>query len=88
MILREDVLLAKEEHPGALVLSHPECRSEAQEISDFCGSARRYAAQSPARSMIIGTEVGILHRLRKDNPRKQFFPAYEGAMCPNMKKNI
>jgi quinolinate synthase len=37
--------------------------------------------------MIIGTEVGILHRLEKENPDKEFFPAYEGAVCPNMKRN-
>jgi len=37
--------------------------------------------------MIIGTEVGVLHRLKKENPDKEFFPAYEGAVCPNMKKN-
>jgi quinolinate synthase len=47
----------------------------------------RYARESCARRFIIGTEEGLLHRLRKDSPEKQFFLAYEGAVCPNMKLN-
>ncbi len=89
-ILKEDALLTKEENPDALILSHPECTPEVQEISDFVGSTSqmcRYVGQCPAKKMIIGTEVGILHRLRKENPGKEFIAAYEGAVCPNMKKN-
>lgn len=89
-ILKEDVLLTKEQHPDALVIAHPECTLEVQEVSDFVGSTSqmcRYAHQCQATRMIIGTEVGVLHRLKKENPDKDFFPAYEGAICPNMKRN-
>ncbi|MCJ7634804.1 quinolinate synthase NadA [Candidatus Bathyarchaeota archaeon] len=89
-ILKEDALLTKEQYPDALLLAHPECTPEVQEVADFVGSTSqmcRYVSQCPAKRMIIGTEVGILHRLRKENPDREFIPAYEGAVCPNMKKN-
>ena len=47
----------------------------------------KYAAQSPAQTLIVGSEEGILHRLKKENPSKEFILAYEGAVCPNMKLN-
>jgi quinolinate synthase len=47
----------------------------------------KYAKESGARSFIIGTEEGILYRLRRDNPAKEFVLAYDGAVCPNMKLN-
>lgn len=47
----------------------------------------RYARESSAREFIIATEVGIIHRLRKENPGKQFILAYDGAICTNMKLN-
>ncbi|MFH1239585.1 MAG: quinolinate synthase NadA, partial [bacterium] len=45
----------------------------------------KYVAKSKANEFIIGTEVGILHRLRRENPGKKFYPASELAICPNMK---
>jgi quinolinate synthase len=86
----EDVQIMKMQYPDALVLAHPECSSEMRRSADFVGSTSqmcRYARESCARRFIIGTEEGLLHRLRKDNPEKQFFLAYEGAVCPNMKLN-
>jgi quinolinate synthase len=86
----EDVQMMKMQYPDALVLAHPECNSEMRRSADFVGSTSqmcRYARESSARKFIIGTEEGLLHRLRKDNPEKQFFLAYEGAVCPNMKLN-
>jgi quinolinate synthase len=47
----------------------------------------RHAKESSARTFIVGTEEGLLHRLRKDNPNKEFIIAYDGAVCPNMKLN-
>jgi len=84
----EDVKVLKIEHPTAIVLAHPECSSEMRKTADFIGSTSkmcRYAKESSAREFIVGTEEGLLHRLRKENPKKQFFVAYEGAVCPNMK---
>jgi quinolinate synthase len=84
----EDVTVLKMQHPDATVMVHPECSSEMRKVSDFIGSTSkmcRYAKESNAKNFIVGTEEGILHRLRKENPEKNFFLAYEGAICPNMK---
>ncbi len=84
----EDVTVLKQQHPNAAVMVHPECSSEMRKVADFIGSTSkmcRYAKDSAATEFIVGTEEGILHRLRKENPDKIFFTAYEGAVCPNMK---
>jgi quinolinate synthase len=69
---------------------HPECSHEMQKAADFVGSTSqmcRYVRESNAKTFIVGTEEGLLHRLRKDNPEKQFILAYKEAVCPNMKLN-
>jgi quinolinate synthase len=84
----EDVSLLKSEHPDAVVMVHPECSSEMRQIADFIGSTSKicsYASESKARTFIVATEEGILHRLKRENPEKQFFIAYSDAVCPNMK---
>jgi quinolinate synthase len=84
----EDVTVLKMEHPEAVVMVHPECSGEMRKVADFIGSTSKmctYAKNSPAKKFIVGTEEGLLHRLRKENPQKQFITAYEGAVCPNMK---
>jgi len=86
----EDVRILKMEHPEAAVMVHPECTSEMQKTADFVGSTSqmcKFAKECKAKTFIVGTEEGILHRLRKDNPEKQFILAYEDAICPNMKLN-
>lgn len=90
MILPGDILLEREEHPEAEVVVHPECRPEVIALADKVFSTEgmvRCARQSSSKEFIIGTEVGILHRLRKENPAKRFYPASEYAVCPNMKMN-
>jgi len=87
---KEDTQLLKREHPDSTVIVHPECTLEVQEAADYIGSTSqmcRYAKQLPAKKFIIGTESGLIHRLKKENPDKEFFLAYEGAICPNMKLN-
>jgi quinolinate synthase len=84
----EDVKVQKMKHPEAVVMAHPECSGEMRKVADFVGSTSkmcRFAKESNAKTFIVGTEDGILHRLRKENPDKQFILAYEGAICPNMK---
>ena len=84
----EDVKVLKMEHPNALVMVHPECSVEMRQTADFVGSTSkmcRFAKESKAKEFIVGTEEGIMHRLRKENPDKKFYLAYEGAVCPNMK---
>ncbi len=86
----EDVQMLKLQYPNAVVMVHPECSIEMQNMSDFIGSTSQmchYAKKARAKTFIVGTEEGLLHRLRKDNPDKTFVLAYEGAVCPNMKLN-
>jgi len=85
----EDVDRARKEHPDALVMAHPECRLEVLEQADHVTSTSgmlRFARESAAREFIVGTEVGLLHRLRKENPDKVFYPLRKDMICPNMKK--
>ncbi|MFO7535709.1 MAG: quinolinate synthase NadA [Kiritimatiellia bacterium] len=85
----EDVLLARESHPEAAVMIHPECRPEVTALGDAVLSTSgmcRFARESPAKSFIVGTETGLLHRLRQENPGKTFYPLFESAVCPNMKR--
>jgi quinolinate synthase len=88
-ILPEFIIKAKTAHPNACVLVHPECRPETIDLADFAmstGQMCRFILTSPQKEFIIGTENGILHKLQKDNPDKNFYPANELAICPNMKK--
>jgi quinolinate synthase len=86
----EEVQVLKRENPDAVVMVHPECSAEMRKTADFVGSTSqmcRYAKENPAKTFIVATEEGLLHRLRKENPGKRFILAYEGAVCPNMKLN-
>jgi quinolinate synthase len=86
----EDVThVLKKDHPNAIVMVHPECSREMRAIADYIGSTSKmckFAKESPATEFIVGTEEGITHRLRKENPTKTFYLAYDGAICPNMKR--
>ncbi len=82
------VIAAKEEHPDALVLVHPECRPEVVALADEVLSTSgmlRYVRSSPATSFIIVTERGLLHGLDKAAPGKHFIPVAPPMVCPNMK---
>ena len=84
----EDVKVLKMQYPKAAVIIHPECSTEMRQVADFVGSTSkmcRYAKDSASKEFIVGTEEGILHRLRKENLEKKFYLAYDGAICPNMK---
>jgi len=85
----EDILSNKLRYSGAVALVHPECQPETTAVADHVlstGGMLRFAGQTDAKILIIATEVGILHRLRKENPGKTFIPANARALCPNMKK--
>jgi quinolinate synthase len=85
----DDVACAQEAHPGAVVLVHPECRPEVIDLADHVASTSgivRYVKTSPGTEFIIGTEIGILHRLFKECPGKHCFPLSDKAVCVNMKK--
>ncbi len=86
----EHVERAREEHPDAEVLIHPECTPEVQLLADhICSTEQmvRRVRESPAREFIIGTEVGLIYRLQKEFPDRKFYPLYERAICRTMKMN-
>ena len=88
-IIPRDILSVKEKHPEAKVIVHPECHPEVTALADAVlgtGGMRRYVKENNAREFIVGTEEGILHGLKKNNPEKYFYPASEMAVCPNMKR--
>jgi len=88
LLTREDVIKVKKLHPQALLLVHPECRPEVCDLADYVGSTRgiiEFASNNQAKEYIIGTELGIFHPLKKNNPNKIFFPASENMICRNMK---
>ena len=87
-ILARDVLKKKEEYPQAKVVVHPECRSEVIALADEVlgtGGMMKYVRESENEAFIIGTEIGIIYRLRKENPSKRFIPLSEQAICHDMK---
>ena len=84
----ENLTRLRQEYPQAKVVVHPECRPEVISLADevlSTGGICRYARQEDVSTMIVGTEIGIIHRLRKENPGKKFIPASEQAICIRMK---
>ena len=89
VIAAESIKNAKKSHPNAVVIAHPECSREAAMCADellSTGQMLSFVRDSSARQFIIATEIGIIHTLQKENPDKEFIPASERAICPNMKK--
>lgn len=88
-VTADHVTAARALHPGAAVIVHPECRPEVIDAADHVASTSgmiRQVRDSPLKEFIIGTETGILHRLKKDCPQKTCFPLSESMVCANMKK--
>lgn len=87
-ILEEHILEAKQQHPSARVLAHPECTPGVLNLADYIGSTTaiiQYVNTSEAEEFIIATEIGVFHQLKKNNPDKQFYPACSTQICPDMK---
>lgn len=88
-ITPEHILRAKQMHPQAKVIVHPECSPELTALADVVTSTEgmcKYVKDSAQTEFIIGTEIGIIHRLKKENPGKNFYAASDGAICANMKR--
>ena len=88
-ITPEDIRLAREAHPGAVVMVHPECKVEVTALADEAlstGGMLKFVAQSEAGEFIVGTEIGIIHRMKKENPGKKFYPLENNPVCEDMKK--
>ena len=88
-IMPEHIQQAKLLHPQAVVMVHPECLPAVVQLADVAlstGGMLKFARESDAREFIVGTECGILHRMRKENPDKVFHSLEPSVLCPNMKK--
>ncbi|MFX1385088.1 MAG: quinolinate synthase NadA [Promethearchaeota archaeon] len=90
MLTSKDVNQIKNKYPNAIFLAHPECIREVRKLADFVGSTTQmfnYAKESENKEFIIGTEKGLLERLKADFPNKKFYLAKEKMICYNMKKH-
>lgn len=84
----QEVLAAKENHPDALLLVHPECKTEISNMADFVGSTSEimnFAKASNKKEFIIGTENSIINHLQCQNPNKNFFVLSKKCICSDMK---
>lgn len=84
----KDVKVAKEDHPNALLLVHPECLPEVTNLADYKGSTTGimdFARNSDAKEFIIGTENSIVQHLQFECPDKKFYPLSKDCVCHNMK---
>ncbi len=87
-ITQEQILKRKREFPDAKVIVHPESTGDVIALADevlSTGGMMKFAKNTDARRVIVATETGLIYRLEKENPDKQFIPVSEQAVCPNMK---
>lgn len=87
-ITKEMLLKKKSEFPDAIVMVHPECRPDVVALADVqlsTGGMIKFVKESDAKQIIVGTEMGIIHRLEKEAPDKVYVPISEQAVCMNMK---
>lgn len=86
----EDVLKIKKENPGVKLLAHPECKEEVSSLADFVGSTTAimdFVKESCDNKYIIATEKGVVDRLKRDYPEKEFELIKENLICSSMKVN-
>jgi quinolinate synthase len=84
----EHITRLRDDFPRAEVMVHPECHPAVVGLADrvlSTGGMCRYVRETSADQIIVGTEIGIIHRLRKESPAKTFIPVSEQAVCPRMK---
>ena len=89
-ITKEDVISAREKYPEADILIHPECHIEVSKLADYVGSTSgimNYVKNSDKKSFVIGTEQGVVDRLKRDFPDKELIPIKDNLVCFNMKFN-
>ena len=88
MFTTGDIFFSREKYPDADILVHPECDPEIQKFADYVlstGGMLKHVAESPKKTFIIGTEVDLVTRLRRENPDKTILPALSEAICKTMK---
>ncbi|HDS46363.1 MAG TPA: quinolinate synthase NadA [Methanomicrobia archaeon] len=88
LISLEELEAAKKAHPSAAIIVHPEVIPEIQERADYVASTSgmvQVAREIANKELLIGTEIGVLHRLKKEVPGKAYYPISTNAVCPQMK---
>lgn len=88
-IKKEEIEATKALYPEAKVVVHPEVRKELVEGADEVLSTSgmlRFAAESDSKQFIVATEQGLIERMKRENPDKEFYPAYRAKLCSNMKR--
>ena len=83
-----DIAFAKEKHPNAEVIVHPECNMPVQSLADYVlstGGMISRAKESNSNEFIIGTEIDLITRLNREIPNKKFYPLLDEAICKTMK---
>ncbi len=86
----EDMENSRKQYPNAKILAHPECHTEVSKLADFVGSTKEimnYAKESNEKQFVIVTEKGVVDRLKRDLPQKEFILIKEDIVCQNMKWN-
>lgn len=86
----EDIEAARKNHPGSKILAHPECHNAVSKLADFVGSTKEimdFVKNSSEQSFVIATEKGVLDRLKRDYPEKEFYLIRDDIICQNMKWN-
>lgn len=84
----DDIYKAREKYPDAKILAHPECHQAVTRLADYVGSTTGimdYAKRSSAKTFVIATEKGVVDRLKRDCPDKEFILIKDNIICPNMK---
>ena len=87
-VTAEEILQAKKMHPEAAVIVHPECQPEVVDLADEVFSTSgmvKYARESTVEEIIVGTEMGLMERIKRENPDKKFYLASPKFICPTMK---
>lgn len=87
-IQAQDIARLKSEYPQAKAIIHPECRPDVIAMADevlSTGGMIRFVHENDTKEVIVGTEIGIIHRLKKESPEKKYIPVSEQAICPRMK---
>lgn len=87
-IKKNDIRKTMKEHPEAVFMAHPECTPEVLDIAHHIASTSgmiKFAKKCSHKEIIVGTEIGIGYRLRKENPEKKFYFPSKEQICPNMK---
>jgi len=88
-ILAQQIAALKQEHRRAVVVVHPECTPDVIDLADevlSTGQMVRYARRPEVSEIIVGTELGLIHRMKRENPEKTFIPVSLLTTCPNMKR--